>query len=77
MENLRKSGENAAAMKKAVSECLNKRNHFCVEDCIEKERPDLQEKRPHHSEILQLIAKCRALVSHFKYSTKSTYSLLN
>lgn len=36
--------DNAAAMKKAVSECLNKRNHFCVahtlnlavKDCIEK-----------------------------------------
>lgn len=75
--------DNAAAMKKAVSECLNKRNHFCVahtlnlavKDCIEKETFDLAGNTS-NCQLQQLLAKCRAIVSHFKYSTKASYALL-
>lgn len=75
--------DNAAAMKKAVSECLNKRNHFCVahtlnlavKDCLEKETFDLAGNAS-TCQLQQLLAKCRAIVSHFKHSTKASYALL-
>lgn len=75
--------DNAAAMKKAVSECLNKRNHFCVahtlnlavKDCLEKETFDLGGNTSNY-QLQQLLTKCRAIVSHFKHSTKSSYALL-
>lgn len=75
--------DNAAAMKKAVSECLNKRNHFCVvhtlnlavKDCLEKETFDLAGNTS-NCQLQQLLAKCRAIVSHFKHSTKASYALL-
>ncbi|CAH0717933.1 unnamed protein product, partial [Brenthis ino] len=77
---------NAAAMKKAISECLNKRNHFCVahtinlavKDCLEKRTFDLEENTAvtSNNQLQQLLAKCRAIVSYFKYSTKASYALL-
>lgn len=78
--------DNAAAMKKAVSECLNKQNHFCVahtlnlavKDCVEKETFDLKDNATvtTNRQLRQLLAKCRTIISHFKYSTKSSYALL-
>lgn len=75
--------DNAAAMKKAVSECLNKRNHFCVahtlnlavKDCIERETFN-SAGNTSNCQLPQLLAKCRAIVSHFKHSTKASYALL-
>ncbi|CAG9788197.1 unnamed protein product [Diatraea saccharalis] len=75
--------DNAAAMKKAVSECLTKRNHFCVahtlnlavKDCIEKETFNLAGNTS-NCQLQELLAKCRAIVSHFKHSPKASYALL-
>ncbi|XP_055919485.1 E3 SUMO-protein ligase ZBED1-like [Eupeodes corollae] len=74
--------DNAASMKKAVSEILNKRNHYCVahtlnlavKDCIDK--PILEEQPSNDRlSIPQILSKCRGIVSHFNHSAKSSYAL--
>ena len=75
--------DNAASMKKAVNDFIFKRNHYCVahtinlsvKDCIEiKERAT--EDDPNKA-LFDLLNKCRGIVSHFKHSTKSSYSLID
>lgn len=73
--------DNASSMKKAVKDFLNKRNHFCVahtinlvvKDCIQTENDAF----PHlkNGVVLEVIAKSRAIVTHFKQSIKSCNAL--
>lgn len=74
--------DNASSMKKAVSEFLCKRNHFCVahtlnlavKDCIDKETTNLEDSVT-NTQLTELLSKCRSIVGHFKHSTKSSYAL--
>ncbi|KAH9637309.1 hypothetical protein HF086_006953 [Spodoptera exigua] len=73
--------DNASSMKKAIKDFLNKRNHFCVahtinlavKDCIQAE----SDVYPHlkNSDVINVISKSRAIVTHFKQSTKSSNAL--
>ncbi|XP_052753998.1 E3 SUMO-protein ligase ZBED1-like [Galleria mellonella] len=75
--------DNASNMKKAVNDYLNKRNHFCiahtinlaVKDCLGKEIENIQSSYLKNTEILNVITKCRNIVTHFKQSTKSANTL--
>ncbi|KAL0883411.1 hypothetical protein ABMA27_016796 [Loxostege sticticalis] len=74
--------DNAPNVKKAVNEHLNKRNQYCVAhtlnlaigDCVKDDggADDESEDAP---KLQDLISKCRAIVSHFKHSDKSSYKL--
>ncbi|XP_046973455.1 E3 SUMO-protein ligase ZBED1-like [Vanessa cardui] len=75
--------DNASSMKKAVKDYLNKRNHFCVahtlnlavKDCLIKDSENAQTNYLKNSEVLDIISKCRAIVTHFKQSVKSSNTL--
>ncbi|XP_018398073.1 PREDICTED: zinc finger BED domain-containing protein 1-like [Cyphomyrmex costatus] len=64
--------DNAANVKKAVSEYLNKRNHFCVAHTLNLAVQDCLKENEHLS---KLVEKCRTIVSHFKRSNQTAYKL--
>lgn len=61
--------DNAANVKKAISDCLNKRNHFCVAHTLNLAVQDYMKE----NQQLKLTEKCRAIVSHFKRSNQAAY----
>lgn len=72
--------DNARNVKNAIVDVLKKRNHNCVahtlnlmvKDCLEHR----VENEPELEILGELINKCRAIVTHFKQSPKSSYKLL-
>lgn len=72
--------DNASTMKKAIAD-LQKRNIFCIAHTLNLAVKDsipmnlTNEARTEAKELNDLLSKCRALVGHFKHSTKSSYKL--
>ncbi|XP_060806471.1 E3 SUMO-protein ligase ZBED1-like [Amyelois transitella] len=64
--------DNASNIKKAVSEYLNKRNHFCVAHTLNLAVSDCKKS---NLPLTSLLEKCHTVVTYFKQSTKAAYKL--